>query len=58
MNARIDNNLYVKETSKVSEITDKFGNLRFKVILDDKILPGGYQVLVLAFGEDGEEKVV
>jgi hypothetical protein len=58
MNARFEYSRYIKETSKVSEIVDKFDNLRFKVVLDDKSLPEQYLVLVFAYTDGNEEEVL
>ena len=58
MNARFEYSRYIKETSKVSEIVDKFDNLRFKVVLDDKSLSGQYLVLVFAYTDGNEEEVL
>ena len=58
MNARCEYSRYIKETSKVSEIVDKFDNLRFKVVLDDKSLPEQYLVLVFAYINRNEEEVL
>ena len=58
MNARFEYSRYIKETSKVSEIVDKFDNLRFKVVLDDKSLSGQYLVLAFAYTDGNEEEVL